>query len=194
MGNEVAVSWFYNVPDLSIAMPASADEAYWNVRDALQRPTPTLFFEDRSIHNRLGEIAAASSGARAHVTRSGDRLTIIAAGRTAALAEDAADELTKRGMAGQAEVVSLGLVKPLDSETVLQSARKTGRVLIVQDEPAGGGYAPYVRCLLDRLARTELAATPRILNGADQFLPYWDERPFLPSRDGILTAATEMLR
>ena len=45
MGNEVAVSWFYNVPDLNIAMPASADEAYWCFRDALQRPTPTLFLK-----------------------------------------------------------------------------------------------------------------------------------------------------
>ena len=51
-GNEVGVSWFYNVPDLNIAMPGSANEAYWNFREALKRPTPTLFFEDRSIHNR----------------------------------------------------------------------------------------------------------------------------------------------
>ena len=56
-GNEVAASWFYNVPDLNIAMPASPNEAYWNFREALKRPTPTLFFEDRSIHTRSGEIA-----------------------------------------------------------------------------------------------------------------------------------------
>jgi pyruvate/2-oxoglutarate/acetoin dehydrogenase E1 component len=70
MGNEVAVSWFYNVPDLNIAMPASADEAYWSFRDALQRPTPTLFFEDRSIHSRSAEIAATNPGAKARITRS----------------------------------------------------------------------------------------------------------------------------
>jgi pyruvate dehydrogenase E1 component beta subunit len=194
MGNEVAVSWFYNVPDLNIAMPASADEAYWSLRDALQQPTPTLFFEDRSIHNRPGEIASVTSRGRAHVTRLGDRLTIVAAGRTAALAEDAADELAKQGMGGQTEVVSLGLVKPLDTETVLQSARKTGRVLIIQDEPPWGGYAPHLRCLLDRLVPTELVATPRIISAADQFLPYWDERPFLPSLEGIVAAAREMIR
>ncbi len=99
-GNEVAVSWFYNVPDLNIAMPASTDEAYWCFRDALQRPTPTLFFEDRSIHNRSGEITATYPGAKARVTRSGDHLTIIAAGRTAALAEDAADQFAKQGSRG----------------------------------------------------------------------------------------------
>jgi pyruvate/2-oxoglutarate/acetoin dehydrogenase E1 component len=194
MGNEVAVSWFYNVPDLNIAMPASADEAYWCFRDALRRPTPTLFFEDRSIHNRSGEIAATRPAAEARVTRRGDRLTIIAAGRTAALAEDAADQITREGHSGAIEVVSLGFVKPLDRKTLLKAVSKTGRVLIVQDEPPCSGYAPYVRCLLDELPSGAVTMTPRILAGADQFLPYWDERPFLPSLDSVIAAAAEMLK
>jgi pyruvate/2-oxoglutarate/acetoin dehydrogenase E1 component len=194
MGNEVAVSWFYNVPDLNIAMPASADEAYWCFRDALQRPTPTLFFEDRSIHNRAGEIPATDPGAKARVTRTGDRLTIIAAGRTAALAEDVADQIAKEGNRGALEVVSLGFVKPLDRETVLKAASKTGRVLIVQDEPPWSGYAPYIRCLLDELPLGNLAVTPRIISGADEYLPYWDERPFLPSLDSVMAAAKEMMK
>jgi pyruvate/2-oxoglutarate/acetoin dehydrogenase E1 component len=194
MGNEVAVSWFYNVPDLNIAMPASADEAYWCFRDAFQRPTPTLFFEDRSIHNRSGEITATYPGAKARVTRSGDRLTIIAAGRTAALAEDAADQLAKEGNRGAVEVVSLGFVKPLDRATVLKAVNKTRRVLIVQDEPMWSGYAPYVRCLLDELPSGALVMTPRILSGVDEFLPYWDERPFLPSLEGVFAVAAEMLK
>jgi pyruvate dehydrogenase E1 component beta subunit len=192
-GNEVGASWFYNVPDLNIAMPGSANEAYWNFRDALQRPTPTLFFEDRSIHMRSGEVVATNPGGKAGITRSGDRLTIIAAGRTSALAEDAADELAKQGIHGTAEVVSLGFIKPLDSETILEAASKTGRVLIVQDEPAWSGYGPYVRCLLDQLPQGKLVAPPRILAGADQFLPYWDERPFLPSLQSVVAAAKELV-
>ena len=179
-GNEVGASWFYNVPDLNIAMPGSASEAYWNFREALQRPTPTLFFEDRSIHTRDGEVTKSNPGAKAQISRSGDRLTIIAAGRTAALAEDATDELAKQGHGGAVEVVSLGFIKPLDRETVLKAASKTGRVLIVQDEPVLSGYAPYVRCLLDELPAGKLACAPRIIAGADQFLPFL-ERPFLPS-------------
>ena len=194
MGNEVAVSWFYNVPDLNIAMPASAGEAYWCFRDALQRPTPTLFFEDRSIHNRTGEISATHPGARAQVTRTGNRLTVIAAGRTAALAEDAADQMANGGNRGAIEVVSLGFIKPLDRETLLKAASKTGRVLIVQDEPPWSGYAPYIRCLLDELPRGALALGPRVLCGVDEFLPFWDERPFLPSLQSVLAAAAEMLK
>jgi pyruvate dehydrogenase E1 component beta subunit len=192
-GNEVGASWFYNVPGLNIAMPGSANEAYWSFRDALSRPTPTLFFEDRSIHMRSGEVVAINPGGKAQITRSGDRLTIIAAGRTAALAEDAADELAKQGMNGAVEVVSLGFIKPLDSETVLKAASRIGRVLIVQDEPAWSGYAPYVRCLLDELPAGKLAAAPRILAGADQFLPYWDERPFLPSLESVIAAAKKLM-
>jgi len=192
-GNEVAASWFYNVPDLNIAMPGSANEAYWNFRDALQRPTPTLFFEDRSIHTRLGEVSENDPGALAQITRSGDRLTIIAAGRTAALAEDAADELAKQGIRGAVEVMSLGFIKPLNKETVLKAATKTARVLIIQDEPVLAGYAPYLRCLLDELPAGKLAMPPRILAGADQYMPFWDERSFLPSVEAIIAAAREMM-
>jgi pyruvate dehydrogenase E1 component beta subunit len=192
-GNEVAVSWFYNVPDLNIAMPGSASEAYWNFREALRRQTPTLFFEDRSLHTRTGEVAAENPGGKAQVTRSGERLTIVAAGRTAMLAEDAADELARQGDRNGVEVVSLGLIKPLDGETVLRAVAKTGRVLIIQDEPIWSGYAPYVRCLLDRLPSGTLAAPPRILAGADQFLPFWDERPFLPSVENVVSAARELM-
>jgi pyruvate dehydrogenase E1 component beta subunit len=191
-GNEVGVSWFYNVPDLNIAMPGSANEAYWSFRDALARPTPTLFFEDRSIALRDGELSESNPGGKASVTRVGGKLTIIAAGRCAALAEDAADDLAK-AHPGAVEVVSLGFIKPLDSDTVLKSAAKTGRVLIVQDEPEWAGYAPYLRCVLDRLAPGKLAVTPKIINGADQYLPYWDERPFVPSLERVVAAAKELM-
>ena len=193
MGNEVAASWFYNVPNLNIAMPGSADQAYWNFREALQRPTPTLFFEDRSIHTRSSEISASNPGGKSRVTHSGDRLTIIAAGRTAALAEDVADALAKQRHRDAIEVVSLGFIKPLDEETILSSAKKTGRVLIVQDEPPWAGYAPYIRCLLDGLPSGSLVVTPRIMSGADEFLPYWDERRFLPSLEGVMAAAQELI-
>jgi len=193
MGNEVAASWFYNVPDLNIAMPASADEAYWNFCEALQRPTPTLFFEDRSIHNRAGQIAMKNAGGKARITRSGDRLTIIAAGRAAVLAEDAADQLAKEGNRDAVEVVSLGFIKPLDRETIFGAARKTGRVLIIQDEPPWSGYAPYIRCLLDELPSGSLATAPKIISGADEYLPYWDEKPFLPSVERIIAVAKESM-
>jgi len=193
MGNEVAASWFYNVPHLNLAMPSSADEAYWCFRDSLERPEPTIFFEDRSIHAREGEIPAKNPGGRARITRLGEDLTIIAAGRAAALAEDAADTLAKQGKTSAVEVVSLGFIKPLDKETVFAAAKKTGRVLIIQDEPPWAGYGPYVRCLLDELPSGALVVPPRIIAGVDEFLPYWGEQPFLPSVEDVVTVVTKMM-
>lgn len=193
-GNEVGASWFYNVPELNIAMPGSANEAYWNFREALLRPTPTLFFEDRSLHARAGALTEKNFGGKAQVTRIGGRVTIVAAGRAAALAEDIADALASEGKADAVEVVSLGFIKPLDKETVLKSVSKTGRVLIVQDEPIWAGYAPYVRCALDELPSGTLAAQPRIVSGADQYLPYWDEKPFLPSVESVMREAKALLK
>src|SRR5262249_2092839 len=134
-----------------------------------------------------------NSGGRARVTRSGNRLTIIAAGRAAALAEDAADQLAKQGSRDAIEVVSLGFIKPLDRETIFDAVRKTHKALIVQDEPPLGGYAPYLRCLLDELPPGALATAPRIISGADEYLPYWDERPFLPSLESVVSVAKELL-
>jgi pyruvate/2-oxoglutarate/acetoin dehydrogenase E1 component len=192
-GNEVGASWFYNVPDLNIAMPASPSEAYWSFREALGRPTPTLFFEDRSLHTRAGELTENNPGGGARITRSGDRCRSSppAAPRRS---PKTPDELAKGGRPGSIEVVSLGFIKPLDRETILSSAGKTGRVLIIQDEPVLSGYAPYVRCLLDQLPAGKLAAAPRIIAGADQFLPFWDERPFLPSVESVIVAAQDLLQ
>ena len=192
-GNAVAASWFYNVPELNIAMPASADEAYGSFVHGLQCPKPTLFLEDRSLQGRTGDIGAENRGFRAAVTRPGDRLTIIAAGRTAALAEDAADQLATKGYNGAVQVVSLGFIKPLDRETTLNAVAKTGRVLILQDEPPWGGYAPYVRCLLDGLPGGSLAVPPRVMTGADEYLPYWGEQHFLPSLEGVMSAARDLM-
>ena len=139
-------------------------------------------------------VTAAMAAARAAPAARVSRLTIIAAGRTAALAEDAADELSRLGHRGAIEIVSLGFIKPLDSETVLQAASKTGRVLIVQDEPVWSGYAPYVRCLLDELPAGRLALAPRILAGADQYLPFYDEQPFLPSLESVIAAARQLMK
>ena len=64
----------------------------------------------------------------------------------------------------------------------------------MQDEPILSGYAPYVRCVLDELPQGNLACAPRIIAGADQFLPFYDERPFLPSLESVCEAAKEMLK
>ena len=148
----------------------------------MQRPTPTLFFEDRSIHNRSGEIAANNPGGKARVTRSGNR-THDHRRRTRPQLWPKTPPINwrKKKIAERVEVVSLGFIKPLDRETIFESVRKTGKALIVQDEPPWWVMRLIFVVCSTNFRPEALTVTPRIICGADEFLPYWDERPFLPS-------------
>ena len=194
MGTEVTLSWFMNVPDLDIAMPASAAEAYWLLRHAFTRRVPTLFLEDRSLNSApdpLGPRPAAPEKAR--TLRGGRDATVIAAGRMAVLALKAAQEIAASGEPADLRVLSLGTVKPLDRASILEAARATGRVLIVQEEPPFGGYGPAIQSLLDELPLGAMKQQPKLLARPDAFLPYNREEDALPSAEAIAAAARKLL-
>jgi pyruvate dehydrogenase E1 component beta subunit len=194
MGTDVTLSWFMNVPDLDIAMPASPGEAYWLLRHAFTRPVPTLFLEDRSLNPLSGPCGPRPDPpGRARTVRKGSDATAIAAGRMAVLAEKAAERLARSERPADLRVVSLGAVKPLDRGSILEAARATGRVLIVQEEPPLGGYGPAIQSLLDELPMGALKRQPRLLARPDTFLPYNREENVLPSVDSIVAAARELL-
>ena len=194
MGTEVTLSWFMNVPDLDIAMPATPDEAYWLLRRAFTRPVPTLFLEDRSLNNTTGAVGAEpKDGTQARTLRTGKDVTVIAAGRMAVLASQSAEKLAADKPAIDVRVVSLGSIKPLDAATVLEASKATGRVLIVQEEPRFGGYGPAIQSLLDELPANALKRQPKLLARADQFLPYNREEDVLPSADTIAEAVRALV-
>lgn len=190
MGTEVTLSWFMNVPDLDIAMPASPDEAYWLLKNAFTRPVPTLFLEDRSLNGTTGPLGPKPGAPeRARTLRDGRDAVVIAAGRMAVAALKAAEAMES----GSIRVLSLGAVKPLDRETILEAARATGRVLIVQEEPPFGGYGPAIQSLLDTLPMAALKRQPKLLARPDTFLPYNREEELLPSAEKIAAALRELL-
>ena len=193
MGTEVTASWFYNVPDINIVMPATPAEAYWSFRWAIGSARPTIYLEDRSLHLMAGEIGPAFDSCRARVAREGTLVTVIAAGRAVALAEAAADQLAAIGRAGAVEVLSLGVVKPLDIETVRARVARTGRVLIVQDEPPNGGYGPVIQSLLCGHSGGALKRPPQLLARADTFLPYRREEDHLPNVQQVAAAIEALL-
>lgn len=194
MGTEVTLSWFMNVPDLDIAMPASPAEAYWLLRNAFTRPVPTLFLEDRSLNAAAGPLGQRPEApARARTLCAGRDAVVIAAGRMAVLAQQAAEAIAKSDKPADIRVVSLGAVKPLDRETILEAARAIGRVLIVQEEPPLGGYGPAIQSVLDTLPLAALKRQPMLLARADTFLPYNREEDVLPSADKIAAALRELL-
>jgi pyruvate/2-oxoglutarate/acetoin dehydrogenase E1 component len=185
MGTEITASWFYNVPDITIAMPATPYQAYRELRAAYGRSTPTLYLEDKGLYTSEGTVG---EGAATDLLREGDQLTIVAAGRTGMIACGAADLLG----GGIVSVIAPACVKPLDLGPILDSVSRTGRLLVVQDEPPLGGYGPY---LLSRLAQqgVSLKTPPQMLSRADMFLPYKREEDHLPTIEQVAAAARALL-
>jgi len=192
MGTEVTASWYCNVPDLAIAMPATPAEAYWQLRAAFRRTLPTIYLEDRSLFAEEGDVGNACDVERARELRPGSQISIVAAGRAVKLSLEAAGMLASAGVSAQ--VISLGHVKPFDSETVLEAARRTRRVLVVQDEPPFGGYGPMALAALAQLPLGTLLHPPRLVCRADSFLPHMLEEHHLPTAEQVRDAARDLLQ
>jgi pyruvate/2-oxoglutarate/acetoin dehydrogenase E1 component len=92
------------------------------------------------------------------------------------------------GTSGDVGLISLCTVKPLEKTLLLEEAARTGRVVVVQDEPSNGGYAPAVRALLDELPAGTLRAKPEIVARKDSFLPYAFEEEVLPTKRQVVDA------
>ncbi len=194
MGTEITASWYCNVPDLALAMPATPHEAYWQTRAAFTRPVPTMILEERDLLGIEGDVGPDDGVERARELRAGRDLTIIGAGRAVKLALEAAEALDAEGRRGAVQVLSLGHIKPLDSATILAAARKTRRVLIVQDEPGFGGYGPMVQSALDALPPDALLRSPKLLARADTFLPHRLEEDHLPTTAQVVAEAKKLLQ
>ena len=126
------------------------------------------------------------------VHRAGGDLTILALAGTVAKALAAAAVLATEGI--ECEVIDLRGLVPLDDEPLAASLRRTGRLLVVQEEPAQGGWAGAVVTRLVQSAWPSLKAAPCVVSGADVPIPYGPvlEAAYQPSADAIAAAARSM--
>lgn len=137
-------AWLMGVPGLALCAPADAQEAYVLMRWALRQGDPVVFAEDMRLYRTKGVLdrgggapAVADSIPRARVVRSGVDATVLAYGFGTTLALAAAGELAAHAI--ELEVVDLRMLSPLDERTIGESARHTGRVLCLGDDPLLGG-------------------------------------------------------
>lgn len=132
-------SLFAHIPGLKVVMPATPYDAKGLMAAAINDPDPVVFMDDRwlyGIEDHVPEELYEVGIGRAAVCWEGDDITIVASSYVAYEATRAADQLKKEGI--NVEVVDLRTIKPLDKETILQSAAKTGRLLVVD-----GGWQSF---------------------------------------------------
>jgi len=192
-------SIFGHTPGLKIALPSNAADTKGLLATAIRMEDPVLFLE----HKALYRAAAARTPTppenytlpfgQARVAREGTDLTIIAYGMMVHKALNVAKELDTDGV--DAEVIDLRTIVPLDTETVLDSIRKTNRALVVYEDHEFAGFGAELCAQIGDEAFTFLDAPIRRVAGAFTPIPFAHalERAVLPSDEDILEAARELV-
>jgi pyruvate/2-oxoglutarate/acetoin dehydrogenase E1 component len=137
--------WYAHVPGLRVVAPATIDDARGMLKPALECPDPVIVFEPISLYNMEGELTAAAASAdisRARVHRAGRDVTLVTYGASLWRCVTAAEELAAAGI--EAEIVDLRSLRPLDDATILESVRRTRRVVIVDEGWRTGSLAAEV--------------------------------------------------
>ncbi len=190
-------AWITNVPGLKVVMPSTPADAKGLLKSSIRDDNPVVFLEHKLLYSRLkgpvpeGEILSPLG--KADVKRAGEHVTIIATGAMVPQALAAADVLEKEGV--KAEVVDPRTLVPLDGETILESVKKTARVVIVHEAPKFGGFGGEIASLIAEEAFYSLDAPIKRVGAPFTPVPAHPllEKFYLPDAQKIVKAARETL-
>lgn len=143
-------SFYAHVPGLKVVTPSTPYDAKGLLKAAIRDPDPVMFFEHKKTYRLIkGEVPDGDYTVpigKADVKREGEHLSIFSYGMMLHHSLEAAERVAKDGIS--VEVVDLRSLRPLDEETVLNSAKKTGKVLVVYEDNQFGGYGAEVAALI----------------------------------------------
>jgi pyruvate dehydrogenase E1 component beta subunit len=167
--------WFAHVPGLKVVAPSNPRDAYGLLKSAIRDDDPVLFVENLVLYNVTGSIPEPADDftlplGQAHVAREGTDLTIVAHSYTVRRALSVAERLAQSGF--EAEVVDLRSLRPLDVDTIVESVRKTNRVLIAEEGWATFGVGAELAARIGRACFDDLDAPPERVGGAEVPMPY----------------------
>jgi len=188
--------WYAHIPGIRVLAPATLEDARGMLWTALQEPDPVLIFENVMLYNRTGPLAADAGPVdidTAAVRRTGGHLSLITYGGSLFKTLEAAEELAREGV--EAEVIDLRTLRPLDEATILASARKTRRALVVDEGWRSGSIAAEIGMRIQEQAFFELDAPIGRVCSEETPIPYARhlEEAALPQVPKILAAARALL-
>jgi pyruvate dehydrogenase E1 component beta subunit len=189
-------SWMANVPGLKVISIVDPYDAKGLIKSAIRDEDPICFMESESFYGLKGEVPEEEYlvpiGVAA-VRRAGSDVTIVSFNKMMEVVKDAADELAKEGIS--AEVIDLRTIRPLDFKTIVNSVKKTNRLVVVDECWPFAGVSAEVAYEVQKFAFDYLDAPIIRLNAADTSLPYAPTfvEAYLPSVANIVQAAKQSM-
>ncbi|MEM9223071.1 MAG: alpha-ketoacid dehydrogenase subunit beta [Pseudomonadota bacterium] len=191
-------AWFGHVPGLKVVQPSTPEDAKGMLLAAIADPDPVMIFEHKILYKTKGPVPEGFYTCpigKAAVRRDGSDLTIVATSIMVHKALDAAKTLADEGI--DTEVIDLRSVRPMDRETVLDSLRKTGRLICVYEGVKTLGVGAEVSAMVAESDAFDYLDAPIVrLGGAECPIPYNPEleKAAVPQVDDILAAARDLCR
>jgi 2-oxoisovalerate dehydrogenase E1 component beta subunit len=188
--------YFVHTPGLKVICPATAYDAKGLIKAAIRDPDPVIFFEHKFLYRRIKEELPTGDYTvpigEAAIRKSGSDITVVTYGAMVFLAMDAAKELEKEGI--DLEVIDLRSLLPWDRERVLESVRKTNKVILLHEDTRTGGFAGEMAAVISEEAFEDLDGPIRRITAPDTPVPYSPplEEFFLPSVADVVRVAREL--
>ena len=186
-------SWFAHVPGLKVVMPATPYDAKGMLKTAIRDDDPVLFIEHELLYSVKGEVPDEAEEYtvplnRGIVRREGSDISIVTFSRMVHISLQAAEELAKDGIA--AEVIDIRSIRPVDLDLILESVRKTNRVVIAEEGWKYFGTGQGLAAMIYEHGFDWLDAPIQHVTGKDVPMPYSKilERAALPTRDDVVAA------
>jgi pyruvate dehydrogenase E1 component beta subunit len=186
-------SWYAHVPGLKVVAPYSAADAKGLLKAAIRDPNPVVFLENELLYGHAFEVPTDPDFivpiGKAKIVRDGGSVTICTFSRMVGVALEAAEILAGEGI--EAEVIDLRTIRPLDTETILASVRKTNRLVSVEEGWPFAGIGAELSALMMEQAFDDLDAPVVRVHGKDVPLPYAAnlEKLALPQVEDVVQAA-----
>ncbi len=191
-------SWFAFIPGLKVMAPATPNDAKGMMKTAIRDNNPVIFFEHRMCYENKGEVTEDTEFlipfGKADIKRSGKDVTIVTYSNMVNHAMKAAKALEAKGI--DVEIVDLRSIRPMDTKTIIESVKKTGRVICLQETWLTCSVASEVAAIIADEAFTDLKKPIKRIGGLDCPVPFSPdlESYVLPNAYKIETAVIELLK
>ena len=188
-------SWYANCPGLKVVVPSNPYDAKGLLKSAIRDNDPVIFMESEQMYGDKGEIPEGEyllPLGVAEIKRNGTDVTIVSFGKIIKEAYKAADELAEQGI--EAEVIDLRTVRPIDYDTILESVKKTNRLVVLEEAWPLGSIATEISYRVQKDAFDFLDAPIKRVTCLDTPMAYAPTlvEAFLPNKDKLIEAVKEV--